>query len=196
MDLVTFSDRLPADGETVVGRQFVTYAGGKGANQAVAVARMGGRSAMVGRVGDDMFGPQLIDLLQSAGVETRRRGSYGRRQFRHCSHQRWRGRAEPHRAGFRGERHLWGYRTGYPCRAFAPRVGAAAATGGIGGFVPQGGGIGNGAGRNGYPGSRPGAPGSSRILPARVGHHAQRNGGGGIGWIPCNQRRCRSVSRG
>ena len=70
MDLVTFSDRLPADGETVVGRRFVTYAGGKGANQAVAVARMGVRSAMVGRVGDDMFGTQLIELLQSAGVET------------------------------------------------------------------------------------------------------------------------------
>ena len=70
MDLVTFADRLPADGETVVGSRFVTYAGGKGANQAVAVARMGGRSAMVGRVGDDMFGPQLIELLQSAGVET------------------------------------------------------------------------------------------------------------------------------
>ena len=70
MDLVTFADRLPADGETVVGDRFVTYAGGKGANQAVAVARMGARSAMVGRVGDDMFGPQLIDLLQSAGVET------------------------------------------------------------------------------------------------------------------------------
>ncbi len=71
MDLVTFSDRLPADGETVVGRQFVTYAGGKGANQAVAAARMGARSVMVGRVGNDMFGPQLIELLQSAGVETR-----------------------------------------------------------------------------------------------------------------------------
>ncbi|MCY3691992.1 MAG: PfkB family carbohydrate kinase, partial [Chloroflexi bacterium] len=70
MDLVTFSDRLPADGETVVGRQFVTYAGGKGANQAVTVARMGVRSAMVGRVGDDMFGPELVELLQSAGVET------------------------------------------------------------------------------------------------------------------------------
>ena len=70
MDLVTFSDRLPADGETVVGREFVTYAGGKGANQAVAAARMGVRSAMVGRVGDDMFGPQLIEMLQSAGVET------------------------------------------------------------------------------------------------------------------------------
>ena len=70
MDLVTFADRLPADGETVVGERFVTYAGGKGANQSVAAARMGGRSAMVGRVGDDVFGPQLIELLQSAGVTT------------------------------------------------------------------------------------------------------------------------------
>ena len=70
MDLVTFADRLPADGETVVGDQFVTYAGGKGANQAVAAARMGARSAMVGRVGDDMFGPQLIERLQSVGVAT------------------------------------------------------------------------------------------------------------------------------
>ncbi len=70
MDLVTFSERLPADGETVVGNRFVTYPGGKGANQAVAASRMGARSAMVGRVGDDMFGPQLTDLLQSAGVAT------------------------------------------------------------------------------------------------------------------------------
>ena len=70
MDLVTFADRLPQDGETVVGDRFVTYAGGKGANQAVAVARMGARSAMVGRVGDDMYGPQLLELLQDAGVAT------------------------------------------------------------------------------------------------------------------------------
>ena len=69
MDLVTFADRLPADGETVVGNRFVTYAGGKGANQAVAAARMGARSNMVGRVGDDMFGPQLIELLGTASVE-------------------------------------------------------------------------------------------------------------------------------
>ena len=69
MDLVTFADRLPSDGETVVGDRFVTYAGGKGANQAVAAARMGARSSMVGRVGDDMFGPHLIELLQSGGVE-------------------------------------------------------------------------------------------------------------------------------
>lgn len=70
MDLVTFSGRLPADGETVVGDRFVTYPGGKGANQAVAAARMGAQSAMVGRVGDDMFGPQLTDLLEGAGVDT------------------------------------------------------------------------------------------------------------------------------
>lgn len=70
MDLVTFGERLPADGETVVGERFVTYGGGKGANQAVAAARLGARSAMVGRVGDDVFGPQLVGLLADAGVET------------------------------------------------------------------------------------------------------------------------------
>lgn len=74
MDLVTFGERLPADGETVVGQRFVTYGGGKGANQAVAAARMGARSAMVGRVGDDIFGPQLVELLANAGVDTGRIG--------------------------------------------------------------------------------------------------------------------------
>ena len=57
MDLVTYSERFPEVGETVAGERFLTYAGGKGANQAVAAARMGARTAMVGRVGDDMFGP-------------------------------------------------------------------------------------------------------------------------------------------
>ena len=69
MDLVTYSDRFPSPGETVVGHRFLTYAGGKGANQAVAAARMGGRTAMVGQVGDDMFGPQLLDGLSTAGVD-------------------------------------------------------------------------------------------------------------------------------
>ena len=69
MDLATFSPRFPKPGETVVGTRFVTYAGGKGANQAVAAARMGARSAMVGRVGGDIFGPQLLDGLASAGVD-------------------------------------------------------------------------------------------------------------------------------
>ena len=69
MDLVTYSDRFPNPGETVVGHRFLTYAGGKGANQAVAAARMGGRTAMVGQVGDDMFGPQLLDGLRESGVD-------------------------------------------------------------------------------------------------------------------------------
>ena len=69
MDLVTFAPRFPRPGETVVGNSFLTYAGGKGANQAVAVSRMGARSAMVGRVGEDIFGPQLLDGLTTAGVD-------------------------------------------------------------------------------------------------------------------------------
>ena len=69
MDLVTYSGRFPNPGETVVGHRFLTYAGGKGANQAVAAARMGGRTAMVGQVGDDMFGPQLLDGLRAADVD-------------------------------------------------------------------------------------------------------------------------------
>jgi ribokinase len=69
MDLVTFAPRFPRPGETVVGNSFLTYAGGKGANQAVAVARMGTKSAMVGRVGGDTFGPQLLDGLTAAGVD-------------------------------------------------------------------------------------------------------------------------------
>ncbi len=69
MDLVTFAPRFPRRGETVVGNRFLTYAGGKGANQAVAAARMGASSAMVGRVGGDIFGPQLLDGLAAAGVD-------------------------------------------------------------------------------------------------------------------------------
>lgn len=69
IDLVTVADRFPAAGETVVGRRFLTYPGGKGANQAVAAARMGAPTAMVGRVGDDLFGPQVTDSLAAAGVD-------------------------------------------------------------------------------------------------------------------------------
>jgi ribokinase len=72
MDLVTYAARFPEAGETVVGDRFLTYAGGKGANQAVAAARMGGRCAMIGRVGDDMFGPQLLDGMRAFGVDVSR----------------------------------------------------------------------------------------------------------------------------
>lgn len=69
MDLVTIAPRFPEAGETVVGSRFLTYPGGKGANQAVAAARMGASALMVGRVGDDIFGPQLIDGLAASGVD-------------------------------------------------------------------------------------------------------------------------------
>ena len=69
MDLVTITPRFPQAGETVVGSRFLTYPGGKGANQAVAAVRMGGSAAMVGLVGDDIFGRQLIDSLAASGVD-------------------------------------------------------------------------------------------------------------------------------
>ena len=74
MDLVTVAERSPDAGETVVGNRFLTYPGGKGANQAVAAARMEAKTAMVGRVGDDIFGPQLIESLTASGVDVSRIG--------------------------------------------------------------------------------------------------------------------------
>ena len=68
MDLVSVTPRFPLPGETVVGTRFLTYPGGKGANQAVAAARMGANAVMIGRVGDDVFGGQLIEALDASGV--------------------------------------------------------------------------------------------------------------------------------
>lgn len=74
IDLVTVAERFPQPGETVVGNRFLTYPGGKGTNQAVAAARMGAPTAMVGKVGDDIFGPQLLDALVASGVDVSRIG--------------------------------------------------------------------------------------------------------------------------
>ncbi|WP_047154652.1 ribokinase [Aneurinibacillus tyrosinisolvens] len=63
MDLVTETPRVPAIGETVLGRNFSTFPGGKGANQAVACARLGAEVTMVGCVGDDGFGRELVHYL-------------------------------------------------------------------------------------------------------------------------------------
>jgi ribokinase len=68
-DLVTRLDRFPAPGETVTARDFALHAGGKGANQAYAAARLGGKVAMVGRVGHDLYGERLTDSLRRAGVD-------------------------------------------------------------------------------------------------------------------------------
>lgn len=62
--------RLPFRGETVGGAEFAVLCGGKGANQAVAVARLGAPVALVGRVGGDYEGRQLIDVLMQNGVDT------------------------------------------------------------------------------------------------------------------------------
>ncbi len=70
MDLVARVDRLPLPGETLLGSSFVTVPGGKGANQAVAAARLGAEVAMVGRVGDDGFGETLRSHLQSENINT------------------------------------------------------------------------------------------------------------------------------
>lgn len=70
MDLVTKTPRLPIAGETLQGYEFFTAAGGKGANQAVAAARLGASTYMVGRLGKDEFGRQLLFDLQAAGVHT------------------------------------------------------------------------------------------------------------------------------
>ena len=71
MDLVVFADRAPAMGETVAGERFVTIPGGKGANQAIAAARAGADVAMVGAVGVDPYGDELVGVLREAGVDVR-----------------------------------------------------------------------------------------------------------------------------
>src|ERR1700761_8766916 len=68
MDLVTLASRFAEPGETILGERFLTVHGGKGANQAVAAARLGAEVALVGAVGDDAFGEQLHDGLALEGI--------------------------------------------------------------------------------------------------------------------------------
>jgi ribokinase len=70
LDLVATSSRLPAPGETVLGRDFAEHPGGKGLNQAVAAARAGARTAFVSAVGDDNAGSVLIDVMRHDGIDT------------------------------------------------------------------------------------------------------------------------------
>ncbi len=69
-DMVVKADKLPLPGETVMGGIFFMNAGGKGANQAVAAARLGGEVIFVAKVGNDIFGKQTISGLHKEGVET------------------------------------------------------------------------------------------------------------------------------
>ncbi len=68
-DLVVNADRLPRPGETVTGGIFRRFGGGKGANQAVAAARIGAEVAFIGAVGDDDLGANAIDRLSEAGLD-------------------------------------------------------------------------------------------------------------------------------
>ncbi len=71
MDLVMRIPRIPKPGETLSGGAFSTFPGGKGANQAVAAARLGARVTMIGRVGADAFGYELISRLQKETIDIR-----------------------------------------------------------------------------------------------------------------------------
>src|ERR1043166_5679986 len=70
LDLVATAQRIPAPGETIAGSSFQTFPGGKGANQAVAAARLGAPVSMLGKLGKDVFGTELRKSLGDAGVET------------------------------------------------------------------------------------------------------------------------------
>lgn len=69
MDMVVSTERFPRPGETVLGGDFGMYPGGKGANQAVACARLGGRVSFLGKMGADVFRDRLLDSLRADGVD-------------------------------------------------------------------------------------------------------------------------------
>jgi len=69
-DMIIKAPRIPKPGETVIGGEFFTAAGGKGANQAVAAARAGGSVTFVARVGEDMFGRKAMEGFIAEGIET------------------------------------------------------------------------------------------------------------------------------
>lgn len=67
-DLVVQTERLPKNGETLIGQSFNQFVGGKGANQAVAAARLGAPVTMIGKVGTDAFGTEHIESLKNESV--------------------------------------------------------------------------------------------------------------------------------
>lgn len=68
MDLTIMTEKVPMQGETVLGNSFATYPGGKGANQAVAAARLGADVNMIGAVGNDPFGRELLEHLKTEEI--------------------------------------------------------------------------------------------------------------------------------
>ena len=74
VDVVTYVDRMPVWGETIAAPRFEMNMGGKGANQAVAAAKLGADVVMVSKVGDDMLGEGVIRNFEAAGVRTKHVG--------------------------------------------------------------------------------------------------------------------------
>jgi ribokinase len=72
VDLVARVEKMPSPGETILGQELQTFCGGKGANQAVACARLGAPTMMIAKVGDDHFANYLLDNLSKAGVDCSR----------------------------------------------------------------------------------------------------------------------------
>jgi ribokinase len=68
MDLVTKVENFPKPGETIVGESFKTFPGGKGANQAVALGRLGAEVFMIGKVGEDIYGAEYLEVLKNNNV--------------------------------------------------------------------------------------------------------------------------------
>lgn len=69
MDFTAIAPRLPQPGETVLGEEFLMVPGGKGANQAIAAARQGASTAMIGRIGTDALGDAVIDVLRGERID-------------------------------------------------------------------------------------------------------------------------------
>jgi ribokinase len=69
-DMVVQTVRLPVPGETIIGGEFMMTPGGKGANQAVAVSRLGGKVTFIAKIGNDVFGRQSLELYQDENIDT------------------------------------------------------------------------------------------------------------------------------
>lgn len=69
MDLIATTNRFPNAGETIIGNDFSTAPGGKGANQAIQAARLGANVTMVGKIGKDSFGKEMLDSAKNSGVD-------------------------------------------------------------------------------------------------------------------------------
>ncbi|MEX0882435.1 MAG: ribokinase, partial [Cyclobacteriaceae bacterium] len=67
--MVVLTDHFPVPGETILGGSFFMNPGGKGANQAVAAARLGGKAAFIGKVGNDVFGRETREILSREGID-------------------------------------------------------------------------------------------------------------------------------